>query len=72
MEMSRTVSTIVNLQNNKFGFTAALLLSLIAAACGRGNVHAAGPPPVPEVRVAPVIQQDVPCTPTGWRRWTAM
>jgi len=34
-------------------------LSLMAAACGRGNVHAA-PPPTPQVRVAPVIQQDVP------------
>jgi len=31
----------------------------MAAACGRGNVHAA-PPPTPQVRVAPVIQQDVP------------
>src|SRR5258707_8978334 len=31
----------------------------MAAACGKGNVHAA-PPPTPEVRVAPVIQQDVP------------
>ena len=53
------VSTILNLQCSKIGFTAVLLLSLRAAACGRGNVHAA-PPPAPEVRVAPVIQQDVP------------
>src|SRR6266849_1964687 len=60
MEMSTTVSTIANLQYSKLGFTAVLLLSLMAAACGRGNVHAAAPPPAPEVRVAPVIQQDVP------------
>jgi RND family efflux transporter MFP subunit len=59
MEMSRTVSTTLNLQYSKLGFTAVLLLSLMAAACGRGNVHAAAPP-APEVRVAPVIQQDVP------------
>ena len=31
----------------------------MAAACGKGNVHAA-PPPAPEVSVAPVIQHDVP------------
>jgi multidrug efflux pump subunit AcrA (membrane-fusion protein) len=59
MEMSTIVSTILNLQCSKIGFTAVLLLSLMAAACGRGNVHAAAPP-APEVRVAPVIQQDVP------------
>jgi membrane fusion protein (multidrug efflux system) len=60
MEMSTIVSTILSLQCSKIGFTAVLLLSLMAAACGRGNVHAAAPPPAPEVRVAPVIQQDVP------------
>jgi RND family efflux transporter MFP subunit len=60
MRMSTTVSTIVNLQYSKIAFTAVLLLSLMAAACGRGNVHAAPPPPAPEVRVASVIQQDVP------------
>jgi RND family efflux transporter MFP subunit len=59
MEMSTIVSTILNLQCSKIGFTAVLLLSLMAAACGRGNVQAAAPP-APEVRVAPVIQQDVP------------
>ncbi len=57
--MGTTVSAILNLQYSKLGFTAVLLLSLMAAACGRGNVHAA-PPPTPQVRVAPVIQQDVP------------
>ncbi len=57
--MGTTVSAILNRQYSKFGFTAVLLLSLMAAACGKGNVHAA-PPPTPEVRVAPVIQQDVP------------
>ena len=31
----------------------------MAAACGKGNVHAA-PPPAPEVSVAPVIQHDLP------------
>jgi len=59
MEMGTTVSAILNLQYSKHGFTAVLLLSLMAAACGKGNVHAA-PPPTPEVRVAFVIQQDVP------------
>jgi RND family efflux transporter MFP subunit len=56
--MGTTVSTIVNRQY-KLGLAAVLLISLMAAACGKGNVHAA-PPPAPEVRVAPVIQQDVP------------
>jgi membrane fusion protein (multidrug efflux system) len=65
MEMSRTLSTILNLQYSKLGFTAVLLLSLMAAACGRSNVHAAAQPPAPEVRVAPVIQQDVPVY-TDW------
>ena len=59
MEMGTTVSAILNLHNNKLGFTAVLLLSLTVTACGKGNVHAA-PPPAPEVRVAPVVQQDVP------------
>jgi membrane fusion protein (multidrug efflux system) len=59
MEMGTPVSAILNRQYSKLGFTAVLLLSLMAAACGKGNVHAA-PPPAPEVRVAPVIQQDVP------------
>jgi membrane fusion protein (multidrug efflux system) len=65
MEMSRTVSTFLNVQYGKLGFTAALLLSLMASACGRSNAHAAAPPPAPEVRVAPVIQQDVPVY-TDW------
>jgi membrane fusion protein (multidrug efflux system) len=38
---------------------AALLLLVTATACSRGNLQAA-PTPVPEVRVAPVIQRDVP------------
>jgi len=57
--MGTSVRAILNRQYSKFGFTAVLLLSLMAAACGKGNVHAA-PPPTPEVRVAPVIQQNVP------------
>jgi membrane fusion protein (multidrug efflux system) len=65
MEMSRTVSTFLNVQYSKLGFTAVLLLSLMASACGRSNAHAAAPPPAPEVRVAPVIQQDVPVY-TDW------
>ena len=37
-----------------------MLLSLLAAtACGKGNARAAASPPAPEVRVAPVIEQDV-------------
>src|SRR3984893_8174847 len=59
MEMGTSVRAILNRQYSKFGFTAVLLLALMAAACGKGNVHAA-PPPTPEVRVAPVIQQNVP------------
>lgn len=59
MRMSTPISNTVNLQYSKLGFTAVVLLSVMAAACGRGNVQAARPP-APEVRVAPVIQQDVP------------
>ena len=43
----------------RFGLAAALLLLVTATACGKGNLQAA-PPPSLEVRVAPVIQQDVP------------
>jgi len=57
--MGTTVSAILNRRYSKLGFTAVLLLSLMATACGKGNVHAAQPPP-PEVRIAPVTQQDVP------------
>src|ERR1700722_13871881 len=59
MEMGKPVSAILNRQYSKLGFAAVLLLSLMAAACGKGDVHAS-PPPAPEVRVAPVIQLDVP------------
>jgi len=51
MEMNTTMG--------RLGLPAALLLLLAATACGRGNTHAAAPP-APEVKVAPVIQQDVP------------
>src|SRR5467141_510532 len=44
----------------KFGYFAVPLLLLAITACGRGNVHAAAAVPAPEVRLAPVIQQDVP------------
>jgi RND family efflux transporter MFP subunit len=44
----------------KFAYFAVPLLLLAITACGRGNVHAAAAAPAPEVRVAPVIQQDVP------------
>ena len=59
MEMGTTVRAILNRHYSKVGFAAVLLLSIMAAACGKGNVHAA-PPPAPEVSVAPVIQHDVP------------
>jgi membrane fusion protein (multidrug efflux system) len=52
---------ISNATGLRFGYLVASLLLLLAiAACSRGNVHAAAKPPAPEVRVAPVIQQDVP------------
>jgi len=51
---------ISNASGLKFGYFAAPLLLLAITACGRGNVQAAAKPPAPEVRVAPVIQQDVP------------
>jgi len=52
---------ISNATGLKFGYLVASLLLLLAiTACGRGNVHAAAAAPAPEVRVAPVIQQDVP------------
>ena len=60
MEMSTMVRTNLNLRYGRLGFAAVLLLLLTAAACDRGNVHAVAPPPAPEVRVASVIQQDVP------------
>src|ERR1700688_178566 len=58
--MNRTVRTDLNLPYSYLGITAVLLLLLVAAACGRGNAHAAAPASAPEVRVASVIQQDVP------------
>ena len=58
MEMTLRPSLIF--RDGRLGFPAVLLLLLMATACGRGNVRAAASPPVPEVRVAPVIQQDVP------------
>jgi membrane fusion protein (multidrug efflux system) len=52
---------ISNATGLRFGYSVATLLLLLAiTACGRGNVHAAAKPPAPEVRVAAVIQQDVP------------
>jgi membrane fusion protein (multidrug efflux system) len=51
---------ISNATGLKFGYSVATLLLLAITACGRGNVHAAAKPPAPEVRVAAVIQQDVP------------
>src|SRR6266481_2990732 len=60
MEMNMTLRTNLILGDGRLGFPAVLLLLLTAAACGRGNVRAAASPPAPEVRVANVIQQDVP------------
>jgi RND family efflux transporter MFP subunit len=51
---------ISNASGLKFGYFAAPLLLLAITACGRGNVQAAAAAPAPEVRVAPVVQQDVP------------
>jgi RND family efflux transporter MFP subunit len=52
---------ISNATGLRFGYLVASLLLLLAiTACGRGNVQAAAAAPAPEVRVAPVIQQDVP------------
>jgi membrane fusion protein (multidrug efflux system) len=59
MEINTTMSTNLSLRYGRLGLPAALLLLLAATACGRGNTHAAAPP-APEVKVAPVIQQDVP------------
>jgi RND family efflux transporter MFP subunit len=41
-------------------FVVSLLILMAITACNRGKVHAAGTPAAPEVRVAPVIEQDVP------------
>src|SRR6202158_1997895 len=60
MEMNMTLSTNLFFRYACFGIPAVLLLLLTATACGRGNVRAAAPPPAPEVRVATVIQEDVP------------
>jgi RND family efflux transporter MFP subunit len=59
--MIRMAMKISNATGLRFGYLVAPLLLLLAiTACSRGNVHAAAKPPAPEVRVAPVIQQDVP------------
>jgi len=51
-QLNRRISTKVLL------FTLLAVFALAMIGCGR--THAAPPPPAPEVRVAPVIQQDVP------------
>jgi RND family efflux transporter MFP subunit len=58
--MIRMAMKISNVSGLKFGYFAAPLLLLAITACGRGNVQAAAAAPAPEVRVAPVVQQDVP------------
>src|SRR5260370_32598760 len=60
MEMKMTLRTNLILRCGRLGSFAVLLLLLTATACDRGNVRAAASPPVPEVRVATVVQQDVP------------
>src|SRR6266404_3179889 len=60
MEMNMTLRTNLILGHGRLGILAVLLLLLTATACGRGNVRAAASPPAPEVRVATVIEQDVP------------
>src|ERR1700721_3551204 len=51
-------------KHERFWSTSVLLFILSAvltvAMLGCGRTQAAGPPPPPEVRVAPVVQQDVP------------
>jgi RND family efflux transporter MFP subunit len=51
-------------KHERFWSTSVLLFILSAvltvAMLGCGRTQAAGPPPAPEVRVAPVVQQDVP------------
>src|ERR1700676_846217 len=51
-------------KHERFGSTRVLLFIpfavLTVAMPGCGRTQAAGPPPAPEVRVAPVVQQDVP------------
>jgi len=59
MEMSAMVQPNLNLRYGHLGFAAMLLLLFTAGACDKGKVHAVAPP-IPEVKVAPVIQQDVP------------
>jgi RND family efflux transporter MFP subunit len=56
--MAMKISSVTGLRF--WYFVAPLLLLLAITACSRGNVHAAAKPPAPEVRVASVIQQDVP------------
>jgi len=51
---------ISHINGLKFRYFAAPLLLLAMTACGHGNVQAAAAAPAPEVRVAPVVQQDVP------------
>jgi RND family efflux transporter MFP subunit len=56
--MAMKISNAIGL---RFGYVVTLLLLLLPiTACGRGNVQAAAAAPAPEVRVSPVIQQDVP------------
>jgi membrane fusion protein (multidrug efflux system) len=60
MELEMTLRPSLIFRDGRLGFPAVLLLLLVATACGRGNVRAAASPPAPEVRVAPVVEQDVP------------
>jgi RND family efflux transporter MFP subunit len=59
MDMNLAVRTHRNLPYRRLGFAVTLLLQLTATACNRGSVQAAAAP-APEVRVAIVVQQDVP------------
>jgi len=58
--MNTTVRTTPNFRYGRLGIPALLLLLITTTACNRANVHAAAPPPAPEVRVASVIKEDVP------------
>src|ERR1039458_7702195 len=58
MEMNTTMSTNLSLRYGRLCVPPAVLFLLPATAGSRGDARAA--PPVPEVRVATVIQQNVP------------
>jgi multidrug efflux pump subunit AcrA (membrane-fusion protein) len=57
--MEKTLRPSLIFRDGRLGFPAVLLSLPAATACGKGNARAAASPPAPEVRVAPVLEQDV-------------